>query len=398
MAIPSVNTDHASSAHEFITSELKASAQQQVATLGAQLEKVHNVAHGSFAPTKNCTRSASTNNSNRYQELVAVPKSVSDSRDAAYVLGRTSDVCDARSEIPDIPKRLHWVWLGSPLPAEHAIAINDLTYHHPDFKATLWTSSVAWRSGHAQALESLSRRVRVRSIDDAFKGHPRSLHGAFIRESVGPLKNLAAASDIARAAIEDAGGIYMDVDVQLAAIKDRTFKGIGQPLNTLGNLHAPEGFLKYRGGNAVIATVPGHPSVKAAIASIVSAYANDTKEGTDKMWRVKRDYTHFAEMTSLRSRINCLDRIDEDWAEEQANQLHDEIDRLRKQDLDKGLGDTSTRKVLPRLSITMDATGPNLWARISPKGTHTFSADVFAAIPANARSYLDKPDLRRASF
>jgi hypothetical protein len=298
-----------------------------------------------------------------------------------------------------IPRKLHWVWLGSPLPSRFAENINDIAYHHPNHEATLWTSSTSWHSGHAAALKNLSPRIRIRNVDEVFNELPRPLHAAFIRESNGSLKNFAAASDIARVAVEHGGGIYMDVDARLAVNGVRVARNLKQPpTQAFATLHAPAGFLIYPRNNQVIAATPAHSSIKAAIVNIVSAYTNDNDKNIDEMWRVKRDYTHFAEMTSHRSEIDKLNRIDEDWAEEKADSLQDEIDRLRKLDLAKGLGYISTRKNLPRRTITLDTTGPNMLARVSPKGIHTFPQELIPDIPADGQSFVHRPLLRRDSF
>jgi hypothetical protein len=298
-----------------------------------------------------------------------------------------------------IPRKLHWVWLGSPLPSRFAENINDIAYHHPNHEATLWTSSTSWHSGHAAALKNLSPRIRIRNVDEAFNELPRPLHAAFIRESNGSLKNFAAASDIARVAVEYDGGIYMDVDAQLAMNGVRVARNLKQPpTQAFANLHAPAGFLIYPRNNQVIAAAPGHRLINKAIEKITSAYTGNTREGADDMWRVKRDYTHYAEMVSLQEKIDKLRRTKEDWAEEQADSLHDEKSRLYTLDFAKGLGYMSTYKNLPRLAITVDATGPRMWARVAPMEMHTFPKELLPDIPADTQSYTRKPFLRRDSI
>lgn len=278
-----------------------------------------------------------------------------------------------------IPKKAHWVWLGKPLPQDFARNINKFVDRNPDYKPTLWVNKKSWSTKHRAALENLSSRVEIRNIDEAFDTLNVKLTSAFERECSGSHRNYAAASDIARCAIlYSNGGVYMDVD---AVVKH------DMPLRQLA---ADKGILIYPRGNGVIAATLGNKYVGKVIEKIISAYAiikdtSDKQDQNDPMFSTKRSFNHRDEYLTPDS---------------QQRGLPIRMNSIRNKDMDKGLGDPSVARTAPRLSATMDATGPNMWSGVLVDViTHDLPPVYFEEIDASAKSYTLKPErMRRDSI
>lgn len=270
-----------------------------------------------------------------------------------------------------IPNEANWIWLGKPLPAKFAQNINKFVHENPHYSATLWTDKTSWAGGHAEALENLSKRVNINRIELAFHGIHYKLEAAFERERSGPLNNYAAASDIARPAILNRGGIYMDVDVQHH-----------KPLPI--NIAAPENVLiikNNRTSNAILAATPN----SAEIRTITDAMIINYHRKNEHMWKEKRMYS-----SQLATSQNKMD--------ESLSKLQHQITETR---FFFELNDIKTEFLAkhPRIRLTVESTGPGLWAHYFQNPTNVNFPKTYHPIDASAASYLKRPaGIRRASI
>jgi len=133
---------------------------------------------------------------------------------------------------PRIPKVIHQIWLGSPLPARYKSLQQTWREHHPDWQYILWTEREIEQFGLAN-------------------------YAAYAAAS-----NYGEKSDIARYEIlYRLGGLYVDTDFMCI-----------QPFDTLH--HLCDFFTGVAYGrvvslyNGLIAAVPGHPVLRTCIESI----------------------------------------------------------------------------------------------------------------------------------
>lgn len=130
---------------------------------------------------------------------------------------------------PKIPKIIHHIWLGSPLPERCRILRETWIKHHPDWQFILWTE---------------------KEIDQLHLQNSAVYHAS---------KNYGSKSDIARYEIlYRFGGLYIDTDFECLKPFDEFheqltfYTGIG---------YSPE-MLLY---NGLIGSIPGHPILKMCI-------------------------------------------------------------------------------------------------------------------------------------
>jgi len=130
-----------------------------------------------------------------------------------------------------IPRYAHFVWEGQEIRQEYLYNILRFQMLNPSYQVIVWTSrpmsvfttldrmaSDTEESSYRYAAFNFSRKINVESPERLFENLPYRLGAIHARESRGPYKNLAAASDIVRlAAIYLYGGIYLDVDVSVNA-------------------------------------------------------------------------------------------------------------------------------------------------------------------------------------
>lgn len=292
-----------------------------------------------------------------------------------------------------IPCNAHWVWMGTPLPADVASNINRFSAAHPDYRATLWVSRHVWSAGHGQALQGLHKGVQVRPIEAALDGLEVRLVAAFERERSGALHNYAAASDIARVAVlYQYGGVYMDGDARI------------NPAQPLGQLTAAAGVLRLERGNAVLAAAPGNRFVATVLQRIALGYTPDRHAPTaqaariEATWGSKRAYNSRDAYLALDAERSSLLKIKNPSVaiDDRIDALVDQMDALRDHDLDRGRGDPAVLKTTPRLAGTMQATGPDLWAAVlATVPDHAFPEGHFEPIDASAQSYTRRPPLLR---
>lgn len=136
-----------------------------------------------------------------------------------------------RNAYPLIPKIIHQIWLGSPLPEQYQKLCDTWRKHHPDWEYRLWTDA------DIQAFGLVNQELFDQS------------------------RNYGHKSDIARYEIlYRYGGLYVDTDFEcLRAVDDLhyryAFYTCVLPCTT-------------ETANGVIGSVPGHPILKACIESV----------------------------------------------------------------------------------------------------------------------------------
>ncbi|RMQ45718.1 YD repeat-containing protein [Pseudomonas cichorii] len=199
-----------------------------------------------------------------------------------------------------VPAIAHYFWEGSDIPESYLQNILMFKEFNPEYAINVWTSKPTQILNTLTALEeSLEPAKRhlayahgdalmIGETHDLFKElavvYPQAnkLESLFARESTGPFKNLASASDIAElAAVYAKGGLYTDVDV-----------AIGMPLETL---EAPHDFLAHiegpRVSNAAIAAPPRSEFVKSLLDNIIELYTTSPSmliDNENAGWAKKR--------------------------------------------------------------------------------------------------------------
>lgn len=306
---------------------------------------------------------------------------------------------DSNGTDSEVPNQVNWVWLGGPLPIDAAMNINNFVDAVPDYSATLWVDSQAWSSGHAAALENVSQRVRIANVSDAFHGVNPKVHAAFERERSGPLKNYPAASDIARLAVMSKGGVYSDVDVELAQSFPKS-------------LSAPEGLLLYvdengNFGNAILAAGEGSPVVARALSSIAKEYSSPTSS----TWMKKRAYPEAVEMAAQRKEkaaylqnmksemLAMVPAINTSSSFERTSLLALLAERRTDYEAAKSMEPESFSRST-RVDETVRITGPGVifFALSDPNGSYTFEPGQFKPIDGSGEAMFRRPTLlRRAS-
>ncbi|MCL6306684.1 toxin [Pseudomonas syringae] len=164
-----------------------------------------------------------------------------------------------------IPLNAHFYWEGGDIPIPHLQNMLLFKEINPDYQVNVWTSKVKhllnplaemsesndpaerhMALAHGDSLIQRNPEELFSALSQAYP-HAKKLEAFYSRETNGPYKNYAAASDLIElASTYMEGGLYMDADV-----------AVGQPL---GSLDAPNGFLvhieeKFT-SNAVLASAP----------------------------------------------------------------------------------------------------------------------------------------------
>jgi inositol phosphorylceramide mannosyltransferase catalytic subunit len=134
------------------------------------------------------------------------------------------------SEKTRIPKIIHQIWLGSPLPEKYKALQKSWIDHHPDWEYRLWTDE---------------------SLKD-FKLHNQALYDSAV--------NWGEKADILRYEIlYRYGGLYVDTDFECV----RAFDILHQQFDFYSGLFNVERTsMSPRIGNGLIACIPGHPILK----------------------------------------------------------------------------------------------------------------------------------------
>ena len=145
----------------------------------------------------------------------------------AYYLNHFENVTPSKE--PRIPKSIHIIWLGSPLPERYVVLVNSWKEHHPDWEFKLWT-------------------------DEDIDTFP-FVTGDVIHK----VSNYGQKSDIFRYEILNRfGGLYVDTDFFCLKPHDILhhtcdfYTGMGAQIVYNGNIGA----------------APGHPIIKACLACV----------------------------------------------------------------------------------------------------------------------------------
>jgi hypothetical protein len=175
----------------------------------------------------------------------------------------------------DIPKKIHYVWVGSNIPCEYIEEAIQTKILNPDYEMYIWTDAPSqfdrlFKLGTIiNSVESIQLSPFQREVVRAEMGEGRLPNTK---------PNYAAVSDVYRIWILDEhGGVYLDFDTKSKA--------------ALGTLEAPFGFFwlseykngKYEQNNTVIASVSGNIILKIIKNEIENRYqeaihaANDGK-------------------------------------------------------------------------------------------------------------------------
>jgi hypothetical protein len=195
--------------------------------------------------------------------------------------------------VPNIPKALHFIWMGKDLPKKYIRNIAFWAARNRDYSVNIWTDkpmTITRAMTTHDDIRQFPHRVRLFS---ELAGVSKAHRSIIAREMNGPYNNLAAASDVLRLLIlYTEGGVYLDTDVECA-----TGGGIGalNLLPSLGQLRSHHGFLVVAGNpgnhtvpqNAVMASVAGNAYVRRILRKIRKNY-RDGFMGPEDSWVAKR--------------------------------------------------------------------------------------------------------------
>jgi len=194
---------------------------------------------------------------------------------------------DALLAIPTLPAKIHFVWVGGPIPEKYLHSIRRLAIAaaKSGIEVNLWTNSQANYEKTAEKLDlPMPDNFRIRDIQELKEGMGKDelyqsderferFWNYVNREMVG-LKNLAAASDILRYEIlRQEGGYYFDTDTEFELDEksvltidplEHGFKKIGSLLQD--KLH------DMFDGNDIIAAVPNHPAIQQVLLNVLENY------------------------------------------------------------------------------------------------------------------------------
>ena len=191
------------------------------------------------------------------------------------------------TEVQRVPKMLHFIWVGGPIPDRYKDNITRWHQNNPDYTIHLWidTDSTkpeqveeAKREADELVLSVSGRLHNLGGGDATFLTDPMLKNGVFYQDEVtGQRANYAAASDILRLEILfRLGGVYVDTDTLSTDVP-------------LGDIDAPEGFVKPKGPtNDVLCALPGAKMVDLCRDEITAAYARVLKQ-SDKQANVQFD-------------------------------------------------------------------------------------------------------------
>ncbi|WP_259469830.1 RHS repeat-associated core domain-containing protein, partial [Pseudomonas syringae] len=199
-----------------------------------------------------------------------------------------------------IPLNAHFYWEGGDIPIPHLQNMLLFKEINPDYQVNVWTSKVkhllnplaemsesndpAERHlalAHGDSLIQRNPEELFSSLGQTYP-HAKKIEAIYSRETNGPYKNYAAASDIIElASTYMEGGLYMDADV-----------AVGQPL---GSLDAPNGFLVHiednLTSNAVLASAPRGKMAGEIMDTIVDLYTTSPsmmENNENYGWKTKR--------------------------------------------------------------------------------------------------------------
>ena len=199
-----------------------------------------------------------------------------------------------------IPLNAHFYWEGGDIPIPHLQNMLLFKEINPDYQVNVWTSKVKHLlnplAEMSESNDPAERHLALAHGDSLIQRNPEELFSSlgqaypnakkieaiYSRETNGPYKNYAAASDIIElASTYMEGGLYMDADV-----------AVGQPL---GSLDAPNGFLVHiednLTSNAVLASEPRGKMAGEIMDTIVDLYTTSPsmmENNENYGWKTKR--------------------------------------------------------------------------------------------------------------
>ncbi|WP_244986571.1 RHS repeat-associated core domain-containing protein [Pseudomonas syringae] len=199
-----------------------------------------------------------------------------------------------------IPLNAHFYWEGGDIPIPHLQNMLLFKEINPDYQVNVWTSKVKHLlnplAEMSESNDPAERHMALAHGDSLIQRNPeelfsslgqaypnaKKLEAIYSRETNGPYKNYAAASDIIElTSTYMEGGLYMDADV-----------AVGQPLESLD---APNGFLVHiednLTSNAVLASAPRGRMVGEIMETIVDLYTTSPsmmKDNENYGWEKKR--------------------------------------------------------------------------------------------------------------
>lgn len=185
--------------------------------------------------------------------------------------------------MPTLPKKIHFIWLGGPIPEDYLLTIHHIAAlaKKSGFEINLWVDHKRNYEKTALAKEMEIPNLRVRHIDDVFKrmqadkfhqeeGRGKIYEKLIRREMIG-LKNLAAASDLLRYEIlRQEGGYYLDTDIHFRTKMDAVLKADQSKYGFLCGWRFPHN--RILGSNDIIGVTPDHDIMKIAIQKIIKKY------------------------------------------------------------------------------------------------------------------------------
>ncbi|MBX3199511.1 MAG: hypothetical protein KF850_28940 [Labilithrix sp.] len=191
-----------------------------------------------------------------------------------------------------IPKSLHFIWMGKNLPRKYLRNIALWAARNPDYVVNIWTNKAMRIAGALVTNDDVpSFAHRIRTLDELVV--PRALEGIVVREMNGPFNNFAAASDVLRLVILFAeGGVYLDTDV--VCTQAQTLESIAFAPR-LGQLSSPRGFL-VASGHTANHSVPQNAAMASCrqsliVFNIALAISRNYRVGVvspDDSWEAKR--------------------------------------------------------------------------------------------------------------
>ncbi|SEE07754.1 RHS repeat-associated core domain-containing protein [Pseudomonas migulae] len=313
----------------------------------------------------------------------------------AMTLNNPVSFVDRSGTDSEVPRQINWIWLGAPLPLDAAMNINHNLAMAAGYSATLWVDTQAG-SKHAVALEHVDQRVRIANVSDLFQGQSQKLHEAFERERSGPLKNYAAASDIARLLVK---GVYLDVDVRLK-------KSLPTSLN------APAGLLLHTDengnfSNAILAA--GKDSH--VLARARSKIADEYSKPASVTWMKKRAYpgpaevalqkeTKAAYLQGMRSEMLAMAPAIKAASTSERSFLLTLLNERRADYEDAKGASPEVFSRSSRVDETVRITGPGVvFYSLDNPDPDTFGSGQFEPVDGSGNSIFSRPsELRRASF
>ena len=198
------------------------------------------------------------------------------------------------SMTPKIPRHIHYIWIGGPLPKNYWIAIMDMYFvaRENGYTINIWTDHINnfKKLKNDQGINEFNRfweffaekskGFKIRNIKELKKiadeellfptGFLKELWHWIDLEQIG-LKNLAAASDLLRCLILSYyGGIYLDTDIH---VMSKLLYSKGKKItNKLTSLNPTYGLLTMFDNNPLLVSHKKHPILLASLLRAVGQY------------------------------------------------------------------------------------------------------------------------------